>query len=238
MCQHRVVEHAELARRLARRRTGRLRFVVVMLLLSWQLAILVIALIPLVVVPMQWLSRRAEDRTTEYFERLTDLNAQFVERAGPAASLLFKIDVDEATEQSCFEKQANMAAIAGVRASTTGRVFFAVLGSLGLLASAAVYLVGGIEAVHERVTIGTLVALAALTGSVVQPVLGVASIRLQIVTMTVAFGRVRELWSMPPESDGSVIVAPRFSRDRSLVFEKVCYRHGSSDAPSPEPTLL
>jgi ATP-binding cassette subfamily B protein len=78
-----------------------------------------------------------------------------------------------------------------------GRVFFVALGLVGALGAAAIYGVGAHLVVSGSITSGTLVALAAFTTRIYQPLTGLTNARVDLMTAMVSFDRVFEVLDAP-----------------------------------------
>jgi ATP-binding cassette subfamily B protein len=66
------------------------------------------------------------------------------------------------------------------------------------LATAVVYGVGGLFVLQDRLTLGALLALAALLGRLYGPLTSLANVRIDIMTALVSFDRVFEVLDLPP----------------------------------------
>jgi ATP-binding cassette subfamily B protein len=80
----------------------------------------------------------------------------------------------------------------------SNRVFFAALGAMAALATALVYGVGGVLAIEGTVTIGALVAFAALLGRLYGPVAALSNVQVDVMTALVSFERVFEVLDLEP----------------------------------------
>ena len=110
----------------------------------------------------------------------------------------------------------------GVRIALFTRVFFAALTLVAALATALVYGVGGVLAIHGTLTVGTLVALAALLLRLFGPLHGLSNVRVDVMTALVSFERVFEVLDLPTADPGEARRRRRCRRrPRSLEFDHV-----------------
>ncbi len=82
-----------------------------------------------------------------------------------------------------------------------GRVFFTSLTLVASLATALVYGVGGVLAIDDTITLGTLVALTALLGRLYGPLTALSNVQVDVMTALVSFERVFEVLDLPPMID-------------------------------------
>ena len=110
-----------------------------------------------------------------------------------------------------------------------GRIFFSALTLVAALATALVYGVGGQFAISGTVTVGTLLALAALMGRLYGPLTSLANVRVDIMTALVSFERVFEVLDLEPmikEQAGAVSLT---AGPATVAFRDVRFRYPTSD---------
>ena len=78
------------------------------------------------------------------------------------------------------------------------RFFVAALGLVAALATALTYGLGGLLAISGELTVGSLLALAALLGRLYGPLTGLSNVRIDVMTAVVSFERVFEVLDLPP----------------------------------------
>ncbi|MFZ9016276.1 MAG: ABC transporter ATP-binding protein, partial [Ilumatobacteraceae bacterium] len=134
-------------------------------------------------------------------------------------------------ENSTFGRRADAVADAGVRAAMLGRVFFVALGLVAAVGTAAIYGIGAQLVVSDDISVGTLVALAALVTRVYQPLTGLTNARVDLMTSMVSFERVFEVLDAPePITDRPRAVDLVDPRGR-IEFRDVTFRYPpASDA--------
>src|SRR6185312_15734706 len=87
----------------------------------------------------------------------------------------------------------------GVKIALNRTVFFVALTLVASLATAMVYGVGGVMAVNGTLTVGTLLALAALLGRLYGPLTALSNVRVDVMTALVSFERVFEVLDLKPQ---------------------------------------
>lgn len=170
----------------------------VMLVLSWQITLLALVVVPAFLLPARRVGRRLAALRREAMQRNADLGERMTERFGVAGALLVKTYGDDGQESSQFRSRAAAVRDVGVRTALSSRVFFAGLTALAALATAMVYGVGGWLAISGAVTTGSLVALAALLARLYGPITGLANVQVDVMTALVSFERVFEVLDLEP----------------------------------------
>ncbi|MEH3076496.1 MAG: ABC transporter ATP-binding protein [Quadrisphaera sp.] len=170
----------------------------VMLVLSWQITLLALVVVPAFLLPARRVGRRLAALRREAMQRNADLGERMTERFGVAGALLVKTYGDDAVESAQFRAKAAAVRDVGVRTALSSRVFFAGLTALAALATAMVYGVGGWLAISGSVTTGSLVALAALLARLYGPITGLANVQVDVMTALVSFERVFEVLDLAP----------------------------------------
>ncbi len=204
-----------------------------MLALDWRLTLLALVVLPMFVIPARRVGRTLQDISRQQMQHNATLNTQMTERFNVAGALLVKLFGDHHREDAAFERHAAGVRDTGIRSAMYGRVFFVALGVVGAVGAAAIYGVGGHLVVSGQLTSGTLVALAALTARVYQPLTGLTNARVDLMTSLVSFERVFEVLDANEpiqERPGAVdLVAPA----GRVTFDDVTFRY----PPAAETTI-
>ena len=183
-----------------------------MLLLEWRLTLLALVVLPLFIVPAKRVGQRLQGIAREQMAMNAEMNTQMTERFNVSGALLVKLFGRTGDEVSAFSGRAARVRNAGVKAAMYGRVFFVALGLVGALGAAVIYGVGAHLVVSGSITDGTLVALAAFTTRIYQPLTGLTNARVDLMTALVSFERVFEVLDAPvavaDRPDAVVLPAP------------------------------
>ncbi|MDN5716359.1 MAG: ABC transporter ATP-binding protein/permease [Janibacter sp.] len=168
-----------------------------MFALSWQLTLAALVLVPFFILPAKWMGRRLASLSSEQMNLNADLGNQMTERFNVAGALLVKIFGQPAREVAVYDQRAARVRDIGVRIAVNRAVFFIMLTLLASLATAMVYGFGGVMAVEGTLTVGTLLALAALLARLYGPLTAISNVHIDILTALVSFARLFELLDMP-----------------------------------------
>ena len=172
--------------------------VVAMASLSWQLTIGAFLLVPLFLIPARILGRRLAALTHRQMVLNADMGAQMSERFNVAGALLVKLFGDPRREDLEYAGHAAGVRDTGVSLAVNRSVFFVALALVASLATAMVYGVGGVMAVNGALTVGTLLALAALLARLYAPLTALSNVRVDVMTALVSFERVFEVLDLKP----------------------------------------
>ncbi len=205
---------------------------VMMLLLSWRVTLVVLALLPLFILPAKWIGRRMQVITRESMQLDADMSATMTERFSVGGSILVKLfgRLDEESER--FAHRAARVRDIGVVQTMYSRVFFTGLTLVAALATALVYGLGGHLVIGGALTVGTLVALGTLLTRLYGPLTSLSNVHVDIMTALVSFDRVFEILDMRPgiqERDGAVAL-PR--QAGTVEFDEVRFRYPGADEVS------
>jgi ATP-binding cassette subfamily B protein len=172
--------------------------VAAMAVLSWQLTLAALLLVPFFLVPARFMGRRLASLAHEQMVQNADLGTRMTERFNVAGALLVKLFGRPAVEDQEYAVRAAKVRDIGVRIAVNRSVFFVALTLVASLATAMVYGVGGVMAVGGTLTVGTLIALTALLARLYGPLTAISNVRVDIMTALVSFERVFEVLDLQP----------------------------------------
>jgi ATP-binding cassette subfamily B protein len=196
-----------------------------MLLLSWQITLLAIAIVPVFLLPARWAGRRLAGLTREQMQINAELSASMTERFNVGGAMLVKLFGRPVQEQLEFETRAADVRDLGVRIAMVGRIFYSALTFVAALATALVYGVGGHLVISESVSLGTLLALAALMGRLYGPLTSLSNVRVDVLTALVSFERVFEVLDLEPMIQDRAHAQSLEGRPASVDFVHVDFRY-------------
>ncbi len=211
---------------------GLILVITTMFLLSWQITLGALVLLPVFLLPARWVGRRLQTISREAMQLNADMSTTMTERFNVAGALLVKIFGRLDDERHQFSGKAARVRDIGIRQAMYGRVFFTGLTLVASLATALVYGVGGLLVIDQDISLGTLVALAALLTRLYGPLTALSNVQVDVMTALVSFDRVFEVLDLPPMVDDKP-GAERLARGRTDVeFRNVSFRYPSADEVS------
>ncbi|MBK6300212.1 MAG: ABC transporter ATP-binding protein [Actinomycetales bacterium] len=172
--------------------------VAAMATLSWQLTLAALALVPFFLIPARFMGRRLSELTRTAMTANADLGTRMTERFNVAGALLVKLFGTPEREEREYAVRAKLVRDTGVKIAMNRTVFMVAMSLVAALATAMVYGVGGLMAVNGALTVGTLLALAALLARLYGPLTALSNVRVDVMTALVSFDRVFEVLDLKP----------------------------------------
>jgi ATP-binding cassette subfamily B protein len=205
---------------------------VAMLILSWQITLLALCLLPVFIFPARWVGRRLAAITREAYNLNAEMNTMMSERFNVAGALLVKIFGKPKYEADMFEARTGRVRDIGVTTAMYGRVFFTGLMLTATLATAMVYGVGGVDAAHGHLPLGTLVALTLYLTRLYGPLTALSNVQVDVMTALVSFDRVFEVLDLPPMIDDKPGAVDVVRGPAQVAFEHVDFRYPTAEEVS------
>lgn len=198
---------------------------ITMFLLSWQVTLLSLILVPLFLFPARWMGRRLQSLTKEQMQVNAQMSTQMTERFNVAGALLVTLFGRTRDETSEFSGRAARVRDAGISIAMANRWFFTALLLVGSIATAVAYGVGGNLVISGAITLGTLLALVALLAQLYGPLTALSNVRVDVMTALVSFERVFEVLDLPPLVRQSPEAVPVPQGPLSVAFDHVSFRY-------------
>ncbi|MGO1973885.1 MAG: ABC transporter ATP-binding protein [Propionibacteriaceae bacterium] len=203
-----------------------------MLVLSWQLTLAALALLPVFLIPARIFGRRLAALTRRQMQMNADLSSTMTERFSVSGALLVKLFGRPAVEHEQFGDRAGSVRDVSVKIAMNGRIFMTTLTLVAALATALVYGVGGVLAIGgTAITVGTLTALAGLLTRLYGPLTQLTNLRVDVMSALISFERVFEVLDLEPMID-EVADAREVSGPASVEFDQVSFTYPGSEAMS------
>ncbi|MFT3860234.1 ABC transporter ATP-binding protein [Micropruina sp.] len=197
--------------------------------LSWQLTAGALLLVPLFLVPARIIGKRLAALTRQQLNVNAEMGAQLSERFNVAGALLVKLFGDPRREDAEYAGRAAGGREVGVKLAVNRSVFFVALGLVASLATAMVYGFGGVMAVNGVLTVGTLLALAALLARLYAPLTALSNVRVDVMTALVSFERVFEVLDLEPLVAQAPHAIELPDEPVGVEVDQVSFRYPSAD---------
>jgi ATP-binding cassette subfamily B protein len=198
---------------------------ITMFVLSWQITLLALILLPIFVLPAKWMGRRLQQMTREQMQLNADMSTMMTERFNVSGALLAKLFGRPEEDDGLYAAKVDRVRGIGVRVAVSSSGFMTALTLVAALATAMVYLIGGRMAVGGHLSLGTMLALVGLLGRLYGPLTALANVRVDVMTALVSFDRVFELLDLPPMVTERPDAAPIPSGTPVIEFEHVAFRY-------------
>jgi ATP-binding cassette subfamily B protein len=205
---------------------------IVMFVLSWQLTLVALVLLPAFLLPARWMGRKLEAITREGYDLSAQMNTTMVERFNVAGALLVKLFGRPDKEDAEFRERAGRVRDIAIMRGMYARVFFVALMLTASLATALVYGWGGVLSVRGLLDVGTVVALTAYLSRLYGPITSLSNINVDILTALVSFERVFEVLDLPLMIDEKLdaVAIPR--GPARVELEHVAFTYPTADEVS------
>jgi len=173
--------------------------VVAMVILSWQLTLVAVALMPLFVVLQVRVGRVRRKVAGRTQESLSDMTAITEESLSVSGVLLAKVFNRQAYEVERYRAENVKQVDLQVRQAMTGQSFFAVVMTFMNITPALVYLAAGLLiTTGSGVSAGTIVAFTTLQGRLMFPTVNLLRVGLDVQTSLALFRRIFEYLDLEP----------------------------------------
>lgn len=169
-----------------------------MLTLSWQITLASLALLPVFLYPTKWVGRKLQQYTRQSFDINAQMSSTMTERFNVSGALLVSLYGDAKAEKDEFSTKARRVADIGISIAMLNRVFFIALTSVAAIATAIAYGIGGQLAISGEISVGTLLAIAALLARLYGPLTALSNVRVDVMSALVSFERVFEVLDLEP----------------------------------------
>jgi ATP-binding cassette subfamily B protein len=171
---------------------------IAMFVLSWQVTVVSLVLIPLFLYPARRVGRRLQRLTRESMQLDAALGSTMTERFNVAGAMLSKLYGRPADEQELFSGRAGRVRDIGVLTALWGSALVTGLTLLATLSTSVVYGLGGSLAINGTLQVGELVALATLLSRLYGPITSLSNVQVNVMTALVSFDRVFEVLDLQP----------------------------------------
>ncbi len=211
---------------------------VAMLLLSWQLTVIAVVLLPLLVIAQRRVGQVRARIATKTQESLSDMSAITQESLSVSGILLAKSFFGQQGEVERYRGENDVQRRLQVQLQMSGQWFFAIVNVFLSVIPAVIYVAAAflIEA-DVAVTAGTIVAFTTVQARLTFPLLGLMRVALDLQTSGALFARIFEYLDLRPaitESPGARDIDPE--RVGEIAFRDVDFRYPDA-GDETEPTL-
>ncbi len=202
---------------------------VVMLTAEWRLTLISVAALPLFVLPARRVAKVLRRITQQQMEHEARMSGILQESFNVSGAMLIRLFGRWDEEKAKFAESAAQVRDYGIRRAMVGRGFFAALGLVSAIGTAAVFWVGGLMVINGEIDLGVLVMFSALLVQLYGPLSAITNSRVEFATSLVSFERVFEVLDL--ETDVPAPEVPTSVAGKGRVeFEDVSFRY-QSDQP-------
>lgn len=205
---------------------------ITMFILSWQITLASLILVPLFLLPARYMGRRLQSMTREQMSVNASMSNQMTERFNVAGALLVKLFGRPNEESQVFSDRAKVVRDSGIKIAMANRWFFTALTLVAALATAVTYGLGGNLVITGAISLGTLLALVGLLAQLYGPLTAISNVRVDVMTALVSFDRVFEVLDLQPLVVESPDAKKLPSGPLSVSFEHVDFTYPNASEVS------
>ncbi len=200
-----------------------------MLILSWQITIVSLLLLPLFLIPTKWVGKKLQSLTRESFALNAEMSSTMTERFNVSGAMLVSLYGRPKDEGGYFRSRARKVADIGIEMALLNRLFFIALTSIAAVATAIAYGIGGHLAINGTVTVGTLLAITALLARLYGPLTALSNVRIDVMTALVSFERVFEVLDLAPMVQDRPNAKTLTGHDFAVEFKNVSFSYPKAE---------
>jgi ATP-binding cassette subfamily B protein len=200
-----------------------------MLVLSWQITIVSLLLLPLFLVPTKWVGKKLQSLTRDSFNLNAEMSSTMTERFNVSGAMLVSLYGRQSEEKSYFRTRARKVADIGIEIALLNRIFFIALTSIAAIATAIAYGIGGHLAINGTVTVGTLLAITALLARLYGPLTALSNVRIDVMTALVSFERIFEVLDLAPMVQDRPSAKELTGKDFAVEFKDVSFAYPKAE---------
>ncbi|TBN55580.1 ABC transporter ATP-binding protein [Glaciihabitans arcticus] len=206
-----------------------------MLVLSWQLTIVAVILLPVLVVAQRRVGQVRARIATKTQESLSDMSAITQEALSVSGILLAKSFNQQQAETARYEAENKNQISLQVQQQMSGQWFFAIVNIFLSIIPAVIYLAAAWLILRDvPVTAGTIVAFTTVQARLMFPLLGLMRVALDLQTSQALFARIFEYLDLKPAiTDPQTPVPIDPTRLGEVAFDEVVFRYPDAGDDTP-----
>ena len=206
---------------------------IAMVLLSWQLTVITLVLMPLFVWLQLRVGRRRQRLARRTQESLSEMTAITEESLSVSGILLAKVFNRSDSEVQRYREENARQTRLQVEQAMTGRAFFALVQTFFAITPALIYLAAGfmltgrISVGAATLTAGTLIAFTTLQARLQMPLIQLMRVTLDVQTSLALFRRIFEYLDLEPAvvEGPDARALPASTTGGSVEFDDVWFRY-------------
>jgi len=182
---------------------------VTIFLLDLRLALVSVAVVPLMVLPLWPVGRRMYEARKKTRTKKDELQAATQETLSVSGIQLVKSFGRERYEHERFYKITSDLMKLEVNVALVGRWFMMAITAMVVIGPGVIWLWGGLAAIKGDITTGVLVSFVGLLARLYTPVSALAGVQVQIISALAVFERIFDYLDMQEErdSEGAIAIA-------------------------------
>ena len=203
--------------------------------MSWQLALVGIAVIPLLILPTRSAGKTRWKLLTESQAKNDEMNQVINETLSVSGSMLVKIFTREEKEYEKFVKVNGEATEIALKEKRSGKWFMVVMGIFSQLGPLLIYFLGGLLIIKKwdpALSVGTITATVALINRLYRPVESLLNLQVDFTRSLALFTRIFDYFDRE-----NTILSPEDGKKPEVFMEPIEYNHVAFSYDPSKPLL-
>jgi len=191
--------------------------------MSWQLALVGIAIIPLLILPTRSAGKTRWKLLSESQAKNDEMNQVINETLSVSGSMLVKIFTREEKEYEKFVKVNGEATEIALKERRSGKWFMVVMGIFSQIGPLLIYFVGGLLIINRwdtALSVGTITATVSLINRLYRPVESLLNLQVDFTRSLALFTRIFDYFDRE-----NTIVSPENGQKPDVVMQPIEYKH-------------
>ena len=191
--------------------------------MSWKLALVGIAVIPLLVLPTKSVGKTRYKLATIGQEKRDEMNQIINETLSVSGSMLVKIFTREQSEFDNFSRVNDEVSQAAMKEQRSGSWFRVVMGMFTQIGPLLIYFAGGLLIIREwdpALTVGTITATVALINRLYRPVESLLNVGVDFTRSLALFTRIFDYFDRE-----NTITSPENGKKPEIKNQDIVYSH-------------
>ena len=196
---------------------------VALLSMSWQLALVGIAIIPLLILPTRSAGKTRWKLLSDSQAKNDEMNQVINETLSVSGAMLVKIFTREEKEYENFVRVNGEATEIALKEKRSGKWFGVVMGMFGQIGPLLIYFVGGLLIIKHwdtALSVGTITATVSLINRLYRPVESLLNLQVDFTRSLALFTRIFDYFDRE-----NTIVSPEDGKKPDVYMQPIEYRH-------------
>ncbi|RIE03132.1 ABC transporter ATP-binding protein [Cohnella faecalis] len=199
--------------------------------LDWKMALLSLVVLPGLLLPVRRISSLRKELRLKVQKQRGEMSSHLAETFGVSGALLTRIFNREESQVRKFAAMNDSVKSMELRLGLIGRWYAMAAGVTNPIGAAVIYLYGGWNVINGDMTLGSVIAFAALTGRLYDPVSGLLNVHLELSAAMGIFQRIFEYLDLEPDIEDAPGAKPLSKLQGRVEFRGVGFSY-RPDAPA------
>lgn len=197
--------------------------------MNWRLTLLAVAVVPAFYVPSKIVGRIRRRLSAQTQQTHAELLGFMGERLHTAGVLLMQMFGQRNADADIFSEHSAKVSELNVRQTIVGRWLFMILSVFSALGPALIFWYGGLQVMQGALSVGQLIAFAALLTLLYRPLMQLATVYVDIQGAFAVFDRIFDYLDIVPDQKNPTHPLPLPETRGHVVFDHVNFSYPAAD---------